>query len=129
MTQFPHVNPLSDLILRLQDEAGRGLQAPSSQEHRMNVDSTTEAVASAAKPPEAVRGLPLIAYEAYQQSRAHVFPSVESLRWFERQHRAELVARGALCMPAGRKLVLAEKFDAVVLEVGARLVAARGGRP
>lgn len=73
-------------------------------------------------------GLPLAAYEDYQQSRAHVFPSVDSLRWFERQHRPALLAAGALCMPAGRKMVIPTRFDSVVIEVGLKLAAARGER-
>jgi len=78
--------------------------------------------------PASPRPLPLIPYEEYQQSRAHVFPSVDSLRWFERQHRPVLLAAGALCMPAGRKMVIPASFDGVVIEVGLKLAATRGGR-
>ena len=86
---------------------------------------TTELIDSEALPPVASSNLPLVAYEAYQRSRANIFPSTESLRWFERQHRAELHERGALCMPAGRKFVVADRFDQAVMEIGLRLAAAR----
>ncbi len=39
--------------------------------------------------------------QGYLQGREHIFPSVESLRWFTRQHHAELIQRQALVM-AGR---------------------------
>ena len=66
----------------------------------------------------------------YLQGREHVFPSLESLRWFTRQHHAELVRRQALVMPAGRKLVNVPAFDRAVVEIGAQRAAQRvaGGR-
>jgi len=59
----------------------------------------------------------------YQQSRAQVFPSEESLRWFVRARRSELLDAGALLMVAGRKVISPEEFDAVVLDVGRRTAA------
>jgi hypothetical protein len=61
----------------------------------------------------------------YQQQRQPIFPSVDSLRWFIRQHHAELVEHRALLMPAGKKLIAPDAFDRVVVEVGARLAAGR----
>lgn len=61
----------------------------------------------------------------YLQGREHIFPSVESLRWFTRQHRAELIERQALVMPSGRKLVNAPAMDRAIIDIGARLAAAR----
>lgn len=65
--------------------------------------------------------LTLITPAAYVAERSQVFPGVESLRWFERQHRAELIERGAILMPAGRKLVDPAAFDRAVVEIGKRL--------
>jgi hypothetical protein len=61
----------------------------------------------------------------YQAARANVFPSEESLRWFVRQHRDELIAAGAIVAPAGRKLISPQAFDKAVLSIGARLLSAR----
>lgn len=69
----------------------------------------------------------LVTPDEYAASRAHVFPSSESLRWFERQHRGELVKSGAVVMPAGRKMVDPVAFDGAVMTIGQRLAAARGG--
>jgi hypothetical protein len=68
--------------------------------------------------------LMLVTPAEYRAAREVVFPTAESLRWFMRQHRADLVARGAIVAPTGRKLVSPGAFDSVVLEVGAR----RAGR-
>jgi len=69
----------------------------------------------------------LVLPQVYLQGRGHIFPSLESLRWFTRQHHAELVRRQALVMPAGRKLVNVPAFDQAVVEIGARRAAERGG--
>lgn len=61
----------------------------------------------------------------YLQGREHIFPSVESLRWFTRQHHAELIERQALVMPSGRKLVNVPAMDRAVIEIGAKLASAR----
>lgn len=61
----------------------------------------------------------------YQQERQAIFPSQDSLRWFIRQHHAELVEQHALLMPAGKKLIAPSNFDRVVVEIGARLAAGR----
>ncbi len=66
----------------------------------------------------------LVPLPAYQEQRRHVFPSPESLRWFVRTNHDELVRRGALTMPAGRKLINPGPFDQVVVEVGAKKAAA-----
>ena len=51
--------------------------------------------------------------------RITVFPSMASLRWFIRKHQSLLLKRGALLIPTGRrKLIHAEIFDEVVLEIG-----------
>jgi len=56
----------------------------------------------------------------YQQQRPHIFPSLDSLRWFIRQNHAALIERHALLMPTGRKLISPGLFDAFVVEVGAK---------
>lgn len=60
----------------------------------------------------------LMTFSQYQAERSQVFPSVDSLRWFERQHRPVLLERGAIVAPTGRKMVDPQAFDAVALEVG-----------
>lgn len=62
----------------------------------------------------------LAAPEKYRESRAHLFPSPQSLVWFIRRNREELVAKGALLVLAGRNHVDPFKFDEVVIEVGQR---------
>lgn len=61
--------------------------------------------------------------EQYQQRTSNVFQSIESLRWYIRQHRKELVAGGGLLYIAGKHWVYPEKFDACVLAAGS----AKGG--
>lgn len=58
--------------------------------------------------------------DAYQGSRGHLFPSIESLRWFVRVNRQNLVQAGALLMIAGRWMVDPARFDAEVVRVGQR---------
>lgn len=54
----------------------------------------------------------------YRQSRAHIFRSEQSLQWFIRQRRQQLVEAGALRMIAGRWHVMPARFDSIVLEAG-----------
>ena len=49
-------------------------------------------------PSSAKRVDGLCTLDAYRESRGHLFPSIESLRWFVRSNRAALVAAGALLM-------------------------------
>lgn len=70
----------------------------------------------------------LVTPAQYVAERRQVFPSVDSLRWFERQHRDELIAKGAVLMPAGRKLLNPTVFDAAVIEIGQKLAAGRAAR-
>lgn len=67
--------------------------------------------------------LQLVQMRDYQRQRHQIFPSLDSLRWFIRSHRAELVDRGALLMPTGTTLICPGPFDAVVVEVGKRRAA------
>lgn len=62
----------------------------------------------------------LVRLEQYQVERSHVFPGVESLRWYLRQHRSGLEGSGALLYIAGRLWIDVTKFDSYVLEAGAR---------
>jgi hypothetical protein len=64
--------------------------------------------------------LELVPPDEYLEARTHVFPSVASLRWFIRMHKAELLEQKAIVAPTGRQLISPAAFDAVVLEVGAR---------
>jgi len=63
--------------------------------------------------------------EAFQAANAHVFPSVPSLRWFYRQHRAALLEAGAVVEITGRLLINTRVFSRVALEIGSRVAARR----
>ena len=65
--------------------------------------------------------------EAYLAKRAHLFPSVSSLRWFMRMERERLIEAGALRKLAGRVLIEPSSFDAVV-EAAARDAMSTGRR-
>ena len=62
----------------------------------------------------------LVSLQAYQQSRAHLFPSVESIRWYVRRHREELIDGGAVLTVAGRVQVSPGAFDGCLLVLGKR---------
>ncbi len=59
----------------------------------------------------------LVPTEEYRGPRTHLFPSRESLAWFIRRHRDDLVSGGALRIPTGRWLVDPELFDRFVLSL------------
>lgn len=59
---------------------------------------------------------------AYQSQRAEFFPSVESLRWAVRQHRAELATAGAMIKVADRIRLQPDLADQVFIEAGRRSV-------
>lgn len=60
----------------------------------------------------------LTTVDAYQASRANVFPSLASLKWFIRQYSPMAWRNGALVKLAGRRLIHPTKFDELVLETG-----------
>lgn len=62
----------------------------------------------------------LQAPEEYAGERKHIFPSLESFRWFLRQHRDELVDLGAIACPTKRWVVQPEAFDQAVMQIGVR---------
>lgn len=66
--------------------------------------------------------------ESYVETRTHVFPSVESWRWWFRKHRQKLFQRGAVLEIAGRVQVVAPKCDAAVLELGTEPRKTQGAR-
>lgn len=61
-----------------------------------------------------------VSLPTYQRQNSEVFASPESLKWFVRRNRDELVQAGALVMPVGKKLVVVERFDQVVMTIGQR---------
>ena len=84
----------------------------------------TEQAAPAAPAPHAPpQGLQ--PWDAHQQQNSHLFPTSESWRWFVRQHRPELIERGALCFVGGRLFVLPQVFDLAVVDIGRRMAAKR----
>src|SRR4051794_13192438 len=61
----------------------------------------------------------LMTPEDYRSSgRAHLFPSIVSLRWFMREYRHVLLEAGALSRIVGRLLIDPLPFDAVVAAIG-----------
>lgn len=62
----------------------------------------------------------LLKAEEYQQRTSNLFPGIESLRWYIRQHRPALTADGALLYIAGRLWINPPKFDGYVLAAGAK---------
>lgn len=55
----------------------------------------------------------------YSERNPRQFPSEESVRWFIRRFKPQLVEAGALSRIRGRDWVVPEPFDEVVLTVGA----------
>ena len=68
---------------------------------------------------------PVVPWEEYRAANESIFPSVESWRWFVRQHRAALDEAGALCYLAGKVFVRPDVFARCLLEIGTRLSRAR----
>jgi len=66
--------------------------------------------------------------QAFQRAHSHIFPSVPSLRWFYRQHRAELVEAHAVVEIAGKLLIDSPRFAEKALEIGSKTAAARTAR-
>jgi hypothetical protein len=64
--------------------------------------------------------LPLLGDDAdtWRKRNAHLFQSDQSLRWFFRQHKSELVERGGVVMLAGRWVAVPSVLDALVIELG-----------
>lgn len=61
-----------------------------------------------------------VCLQTYQRLNSEAFPTEQSLKWFIRRNREELVETGALVMPAGKKLAVVDRFDQVVQQVGER---------
>lgn len=61
----------------------------------------------------------LMRMDAYQRRTSHLFPGVESVRWYVRQHREELARSQALLIISGRTWIDAPKFDACVMQIAA----------
>ena len=58
-----------------------------------------------------------------------VFQSEAAVRWFYREHRAELSEAGAVIDLCGRLWLHIPRFTAKALEIGARKAAARAQKP
>jgi hypothetical protein len=67
---------------------------------------------------DVLRAVPVIT--GYQAQRPQLFQSPESMRWFLRNHRDELLQAGALLKISGRWMAVPERFDDVVAAVGLR---------
>lgn len=58
----------------------------------------------------------LVPIDVYQQTRSHLFPSIQSVRWFLRNHRQALVQADAVVMLNRRYLVVPGAFDAYAMQ-------------
>jgi hypothetical protein len=63
----------------------------------------------------------------YRESRGRFFPSVYSLQWFLRRHKARLIQAGAIVMHGGQWYADEAKFDAIVMAVAQERARAIGG--
>jgi len=61
----------------------------------------------------------MVSLDHYQQARGHIFGSRASLNWFINQNRPRLAEIGALVKPAGRCLIVIDRFDEAVAVIGA----------
>ena len=85
---------------------------------------TQSATAAVAEPDD-----PLVGLKTLQQQQAltsHLFPSLDSLRWFVRRNRAVLQRHGALLEIAGRLYTRPERFALSVLDIGTARSESRG---
>lgn len=82
------------------------------------------AAAETATVPAKPEPLPIMEPEDWrEQCAGQVFRSSESLRCFIRQHRDELIERGAIVAPIGRQMIHPPAFEAAVMSIGQRLAA------
>ena len=65
----------------------------------------------------------------YRQVRARFFPTLHSLQWFVRRHKARLIKAGAIVMHGGQWYADDAKFDAVVMAVAEERAREVGGVP
>jgi hypothetical protein len=65
----------------------------------------------------------------YRQSRARFFPTLHSLQWFLRRHKARLIDAGAIVMHGGQWYADEAKFDAVLMAVAQERAREVGGVP
>lgn len=56
--------------------------------------------------------------DAYRLGREHIFQSQQSLAWFVRKHRQQLIEAGALILIAAQWHARPQLFDTYVLRVG-----------
>jgi hypothetical protein len=61
-------------------------------------------------------------WRSYRQlpGKSELFPSDASLRWFIRCHESELVRKRAMIRHHRKPMLLPDRFDRVVLEIGMR---------
>ena len=61
-----------------------------------------------------ILAIPLYGAGGYRARNSHLFVSDASLRWAVDQHRAELVAAGAIGLVAGRMVAFLPRFEMMV---------------
>ncbi len=67
----------------------------------------------------------LVSPDSYQAERKHVFPALQSLKWYIRNHKAGLVENGALVLVVKRHMIDKQAFDAYVVRAGRERAAER----
>lgn len=66
----------------------------------------------------------LVTTDQFHEGRKHVFPASQSIEWYIRHHKSNLVDCGAILIIAKRRLIDPQAFDTYVLNAG-RLAAAK----
>lgn len=89
---------------------------------------TTEHRAQGAAPGDERAGAlaGLLSLQEHQHLNQRFFPSLESERWYLRQHRQELVDAGAVLYIGGRLWIDAKKFEAHMVAAGHEAAKRRG---
>lgn len=60
----------------------------------------------------------LVSLSDFQRATAHLFPSIESIRWYLRQNGKSLRTGGAVLTIAGRLWICPREFERIVLDLG-----------
>ena len=72
----------------------------------------------------------LTRWQAWRAANCHIFPSDDSWRWFYRQHRAELIARKAVCYVAGSVYIVPAVLEVSLIDLGSKMLAGMSrGKP
>jgi len=65
--------------------------------------------------------------QEFQEDHSKFFPTIDSWRWYKRQHGDELVKVGAIITITGRDYVNPTVLEKMILKIGRRAAAERCG--